>query len=350
MNYVNSTLELIGNTPLLKLNKIAKNIDANLFVKLELFNPSGSYKDRMALSMVEAAEKGRTWDGRRLRTGGTVCDASAGNTAPALAFICAVKGYKCVLCTYKTMLKGDSARLKISDAYGANIYECPHAPKEIMKELSEREKNYSFIIAGKHHMYELERDNPGVVWVDQIYNKYNFIGQKNMGYEIYEQLDGQIDAWGCSFGSGGAFLGVTLALQEKNLKPYTFGVTPSGTGVVDISADLSKNRTGGEPEMKKKLVDLFELKKWQTEESIIQKILKMGYPDDFFQVSNEDARAMANRLCREEGIWCGMSSGANVYAALKVAEKMEAGKNVVTVIVDRRDRYLGEYPHDVYVV
>lgn len=350
MKYINSTLELIGNTPLLKLNKVAKDVKANVFVKLELLNPSGSYKDRMALAMVEAAEKGLTWDGRKLKPGGTVCDASAGNTAPALAFVCAVKRYNCVLCTYKTMLKGNSARLKISDAYGAKIYECPYAPEKIFNQISEREKSYSYIIAGKHHMYELERDNPDVVWVDQIYNKYNYIGHMSMGYEIYEQLDGKIDAWGCSIGSGGAFLGVTLALKEKGVELYTFGVTPSGTGVVDISADLANARAGEEPEIRKKLVDLMGLKKWQTEESIVQTMLKMGYPDEFFQVSNEDARAMANRLCREEGIWCGMSSGANVYAALMVAERIEAGENVVTVIVDRRDRYLGEYPNDIYVV
>ena len=92
------------------------------------------------------------------------------------------------------------------------------------------------------------------------------------------------------------------------------------------------------------------LKKWQTEKSPVDKMLEMGYPDEFLQVSAEGARDMANRLCREEGIYCGMSSGANVLVALKIAERMKTGQNVVTVIVDRRDRYLGEYPNDIFVV
>src|SRR5512137_372822 len=121
MNYFNNMLELIGNTPLLKLNKIGRDLPANVFVKLEYLNPSGSYKDRMALSMIEAAEKGLTWNGKKLVPGGIVCDASAGNTAPALAFVCAVKGYQARLCTYKTMLLGDSARLKITGAFGPDV-------------------------------------------------------------------------------------------------------------------------------------------------------------------------------------------------------------------------------------
>jgi cysteine synthase len=350
MKYVDSMLEVIGNTPLLKLNKIGRNVDANVFVKLELLNPSGSYKDRMALSMIEAAEKGLTWNGKKLKSGGTVCDASAGNTAPALAFICAVKGYSCKLCTYKTMLTKDSPRLKISDAYGADIYECPHPPENVLNQLSEPEQMHSYVIAGKNHMGEMEKENPEVVWVDQIYNEYNYQGQKNMGHEIIDQLDGNIDAWGCSIGSGGAFLGVALALKDKDIKPYTFGVVPYQTGVVDISAGFLERDEKGMPKITRKVCELLGLDKWLSEESIVQKMFSMGYPDEFFKVTTEEARDMANRLCKEEGIWCGMSSGANVYAALKVAEKLEANQNIVTVIVDRRDRYLAEYPNDVYVV
>lgn len=119
MEYMNNTVTLIGNTPILKLNTIAKDIKANLFVKLEYVNPSGSYKDRMALAMVEAAEKGLTWNGKKVKPGEVVCDASAGNTAPALSFVCAVKGYKALLGIYEPMLHGDNPRLKISRAFGA---------------------------------------------------------------------------------------------------------------------------------------------------------------------------------------------------------------------------------------
>jgi cystathionine beta-synthase len=351
MNYINSTLEAIGNTPLLKLNRITRNIDANIFVKLEHLNPSGSYKDRMALSMIEAAEKGLTWNEKKLEPGGIVCDASAGNTAPALAFVCAVKGYNARFCTYKTMLVGDSARLKITGAFGPDVYMCPVPSQEILDKCNnEKERNYSYIIAGKKHMYEEEKNNENVVWVDQIYNKYNYIGQMQMGNEIYEQLDGKIDAWGCSIGSAGCILGVTLALKEKGVNPWIFGVTPDSHILgSDISTDIV-GRKKGKPEIMKKFIDLMDLEKWNKEKSLVEIFHEKGYPNEYYSVSNENAREMANKLCTEEGIYCGMSSGANVYAALKVAKKMDKNQNIVTVIVDRRDRYLGEYPNDIYVV
>lgn len=358
MKYVNSMLELIGNTPLLKLNKVTKGIEANVFVKLELLNPSGSYKDRMALSMVEAAEKGLTWNGKKLEPGGIVCDASAGNTAPALAFICAVKGYKAKLCTYKPMLRGESARLKITSSYGADVSPCApptdYLTEEVQKELSEKENNLSWIISAKRQMYDLEKEGSKYVWVDQIYNKYNYLGQISMGHEINDQLDGKVDAWGCSVGSGATLLGVALGLKEKGVKPLTFGVEPSGSTIVEVYTDVKKAEAKkgefGRSMARRKVVEVLGLKKWLTEKSIVEQMLEMGYPDEFYQVTDEDARDMANRLCREEGIWCGMSSGANVVTALKVAKKMKPGQNVVTVIVDRRDRYLGEYPNEIYVV
>lgn len=343
-------LELIGNTPLLKLNKVAKDVPANVFVKLELLNPSGSYKDRMALGMVEAAEKAK-----KLKPGCVVCDASSGNTAPALAFVCAVKGHKAKLGIYKPMVLRDNIRLKITRAYGADVGECPpptdYITEDVWKQLSEREKDLSWVIAGKKYMYELEKGNPDFVWVDQIYNKYNYIGQMKMGYEICEQLDGKIHAWGCSIGSGGTLLGVALALREKNIKPSTFGVVPH-TSEVYLESKKAEAKKGefSVSKTRRRLVDLMGLRKWQTEESIVEEMVRMGYPDEMFRVEDTEARDMANRLAKEEGIWCGMSSGANVFAALKMAERMKKGQNVVTVIVDRRDRYLGEWPNEVYVV
>lgn len=355
MKYVDSMLELIGNTPVLKLNKIAKDVPANVFVKLEYLNPSGSYKDRMALAMVEAAEKGLTWNNRKLKPEGVVCDASAGNTAPALAFVCAVKGYKVKLNIYKPMLKGGSVRMKITGAFGADITES-RPPSDFLSEedlehFLELGSDRTHIIAGKMHAYELENNNPDTVWVDQIYNKYNYIGHMIMGYELYEQLDGKIDAFGCAVGSGGALLGVLLALAEKGVNPYSFGILPYAS---ETYIDLEKYETKkGEYEKSKwiyKLIEKIGLKKWQTEKSIIDEMFEKGYPDSFFKITTEEARDMANRLCREEGVYCGMSSGANVAVALKIARRLGKNQNVVTVIVDRRDRYLGEYPNDVFIV
>ena len=343
VEYVNSMLEVIGNTRLLKLNRLGRNLSANVFVKLEHLNPSGSYKDRMALTMVESAEKGLTCNGKKLRPGGIVCDASAGNTAPALAFVCAVKGYKAILCAYKTMLHAQkSVRLKITEAFGPEVSQCALPCENLLEQCAnERERAYCYILSGKMQMYELEKENSDVVWVDQIYNWYNVVGQMEMGREIYKQLDGKIDAWGCSLGSGGTLLGVTLALKDLGVKPVTFGVVPAEPG--SESPELE------ELEIRRKLVGFLGLKKWETEQSIAERMFNLGYPSEMFRVTAEDAREMANRLCREEGVYCGMSSGANVFGALKVAERMKAGQNVVTVIVDRRDRYLDEYPEDIYV-
>ncbi len=355
MEYINNMLEKIGNTPLLKLNKIGKDVPANVFVKVENMNPSGSYKDRMALAMVEAAEKGLTWNGKKLEPGGIVCDASAGNTAPALAFVCAVKGYHVKLCVYKPLLRGDSARLKIIDAYGPDVCACD-PPSDFMdmrllENVPEDLKELAWVIAGKKHMSRLEEEDPDVVWLDQIYNKYNYIGQMNIGYEMYDQLDGKVDAWGCSDGSGATLLGVSLALKEKGINPLTFGIVPYGSeSYMYLDKPECKKGEFRVSDMSRQLIEWMGLKKWQTEKSINQVMLEMGYPDEFYKVSAEDARKMANRLAREEGIYCGMSSGANVHIAMKIAERLPKDQNVVTVIVDRRDRYLGEYPNDIYVV
>jgi cysteine synthase A len=215
----------------------------------------------------------------------------------------------------------------------------------------EKERRFAVIIAGKHHMYEMELNDPDAVWVDQIYNDANWKGQMSMGEEIYKQLDGKIDAWGASIGSGATFLGVVTVLKKYGVEPHTFGVVPDeGTSLVDISTGIMNSQTMGRPPLRMKICELLGLEKWITEDSIVEKVYKAGYPDEWFGVTQVDARNMANRLCQEEGIYCGMSSGANVYSAMKVAEKMPAGSNVVTVIVDRRDRYMDEYPEDKYVV
>ena len=355
MKYINNMLEAIGNTPLLKLNKVGKDVPANVFVKLEYLNPSGSYKDRMALAMIEAAEKGLTWNKKQLQPGGTVCEASAGNCAPAVAFVCAVKGLKAKLCIYKPMLRGDSARLKITGAFGPDAGESrppeDFLPAADVPRFLAENHDLTYIMAGKMDAYEMEQNNPNTVWLDQIYNKYNYLGQMAMGRELHQQLDGKVDAWGCAVGSGATLLGVALALREQGVRPLTFGIVPYGSEVyMDLQKDESDRGEFKKSRVMENLITAMGLKKWQTEKSIIEEMLDNGYPDKFFRVTAEDARNMADRLCREEGVYCGMSSGANVCVALKLAARMAPGQNVATVIVDRRDRYLGEYPHDVFIV
>lgn len=357
MDYINSITEAIGKTPLLKLNKIGKDSAASIFVKLEYLNPSGSYKDRMALAMVEAAERGDTWNGKKLPKDGIVCEASAGNTAPAVAMVCAAKGYKAKFILYRYLFaKGSDARLLITQAYGPEVcisseprtYLTEAQVAEFVKEVPD----LPHVLAAKMDCSLAEKNDPKCVWVDQIYNKHNYIGQMEMGREIYDQLDGRIDAVGCSVGAGGSLYGICLGLAEKGLRPeITFGIVPDGT---ECYLNLKKDESDrGEFEVsgiKGRIADAMGLAKWVSERSIVQKMVNDGYPDKFFLVSAEEARDMANRLCREEGLYCGMSSGANVAIALKIAQRLKAGQNVVTTIVDRRDRYLMEYPNDKYAV
>jgi len=356
MNYIDSMLEAVGSTPLLKLNKIGRGLGANLFVKLEYLNPSGSYKDRMALAMVEAAERGDTWNGRKLSPAGTVCDSSAGNTAPALSFVCACKDIKAKIAVYRPMLRGDSARLKIAGAFGSDVCESSLPEQYLSAEQAEafKDENYdlTYIVAGKMHSSELERNHDDVIWLDQIYNPYNYLGQMAIGNEIFDQLDGKIDAFGCSVGSGATLLGTCLAFREKGLTPeITYGVVPYGSEVyMQLDKDECNRNEFHRSDIMLRMAKAMGLEKWTTEKSIIDVMLETGYPDLFFRITTEEARAMANRLCSEEGIYCGMSSGANVAVACKIAKRLGQEKNVVTVIVDRRDRYLGEYPNDVYIV
>jgi len=358
MQYIESITEAIGNTPLLKLNRVAREVEANVFVKLEYLNPSGSYKDRMALAMIEAAENGDTWNNRKLEPGGTVFEASAGNTAPAVAMVSASKGYKATLFLYRYSLKGgNDARAKITAAYGPTVCISSEPEKyisngQVLDYYYRLDKDMPHIVAAKKDCDLAEEENEGSVWLDQIYNKYNYIGQTSIGREIYAQLSGHVDAVGCSVSSGASLYGMCLGLKENGVRPeIVFGVVPEGSEEY-ISLDKPESDKG-EYEIKtvdRELANKMGLKKWTQMDSIVEKLVADGYPDKFFLVTDEEARNMADRLCREEGIYCGMSSGANVAVAIKIAERLGKGKNVVTLIVDRRDRYLSEFPNDKYVV
>lgn len=357
MHYINNIVEAIGNTPLLKLNRVGRGVKGNVFVKLEHLNPSGSYKDRMALSMIEAAEQGKTWNGRKLTPGGTVVEASAGNTAPALALVCAAKGYKSKFSIYRYSVEdGNNIRLKITRAYGPEVTISSepekYLSKEELDEFLKETDDLHHVLAAKVDCARMEEEDPNCVWVDQIYNPYNAIGQKSMAYEIYQQLDGKIDAIGCSIGAGGTLYGLCCGLRDKGLRPeLIFGVVPTGSeSYFEYDRDEADRGEFRITELKNRMAAAMGLEKWISEKSIIEKMMEEGLPDKLFVVYNDEAREMANRLCKEEGIYCGMSSGANVAVALRIADRLGPGKNVVTTIVDRRDRYLSEYPNDIYVV
>lgn len=358
MQYINSVTEAIGHTPLLKLNKLTPEGSANVFVKLEYLNPSGSYKDRMALAMIEAAERGETWNGRKLPEGGMVIEASAGNTAPAVSMVCAAKGYRARIFLYRYQMEDpNNARLLITKAYGPEVAVSSEPDTYLTEEQLKQYENCEggdllHVISGKMDCQVVEDQNADSVWVDQIYNPYNYIGQRAIGREIFAQLDGKVDAIGCSVSSGASLLGMCEGLKENGVRPpLVYGVVPDGSETYfSLDADECDRDHFKLSELRIDVAREMGLNKWIEQEPIVKVMVDEGYPDTFFRISDEEARAMANRLCREEGIFCGMSSGANVAVALKIAERLGPGKNVVTTIVDRRDRYLSEAPFEHYVV
>lgn len=336
MKWTESALNLIGNTPIVKLRRITQGLDANIFVKCEYLNPSGSIKDRMALKMVQGAEnKGK------LKKDGTIIEMTSGNTGPALAFVSAVKGYKIQLFIPHqwTGTYNPENRIKIMKLFGAEVNTVEtNEHKHLLKGLTENEASAATIAIGMKKCHELETQNKNHWWADQFSNPDNPLAHKETtGKEIIQQLDGKIDAWVASVGTGGTLLGVTEALTKESVRAQVVGLEPEDAKVTEWIRKGTLNR-------------FFEKLELPIRKSIVEAMLEKGIPDQLMTVNHEEAKNMANRLCREEGLFCGISSGANVYAAVKIAKKLGKGANVVTVLVDSRDRYLPEHPNEHYVI
>lgn len=326
MDVVDNILELIGNTPLLRLRKVTEGIDANVFLKLEYLNPSGSYKDRMALKMIENAEKAG-----RLRQGYTIVESSSGNTAIALSFVGATKGYK-----VKIFLPEDvdtSEKKKTMTRYGAQIELVPSPMPLAQREDARKSGLPGELIEqpARARCVEEERRDGTVWWARQFSNPNNTLAHEDMGREILRQLDGKVDVWVSSIGTGGNFMGVARVLKKRNPRVRCVAVEP--TGWKGEEAVLSGWKTG----QRKIIPGLAEISGGITKE-----IIDEGLADDIVQVGNDEAKEMAYRLSGREGLFCGMSTGANAYVALMEARKLESGKNVVTVAVDRGDRYFND--------
>lgn len=336
MRVVGDPLALIGNTPLIKLRRVTAGIDANVYVKCEYLNPSGSIKDRMALRMVEEAERAG-----RLRVGGTIIDQTSGNTGPALAFVGAVKGYgvRIFIPARWTGEYNPENRVRIMECFGAEVEEFSTGEYEtLLQGLTPSEKAAAVVAVGMRRCHDLERSDPTVWWANQSYNHHNALAHKETtGREILEQLDGRIDAWVASIGTGGTMLGVAEALRERVGGVRVVGLEPEDARVTEWARSGIMGR----------YLEAFGLPKMR---SLVDVMLEKGLPDEVWTVRDEEARGMANRLCGEEGLFCGMSSGANVCAAIRVAKELGRGSNVVTVLVDRRDRYLPEHPKEHYVI
>ena len=291
-------IELIGNTPTVRLNSIPGADDAEIWAKLEGANPGGSVKDRIALSMIETAER----EGK-LRPGGTIIEPTSGNTGIGLAMIAAIRGYRLILTMPETM---SLERRQIFQAYGAEMVLTP-GPKGMMGSVEE---------AGK-----IQKDNPDYFMPMQFENPANpEVHSRTTAVEIIEALGADIDGFVAGVGTGGTLTGVGEVLRSKNPGVYIAAVEPASSPVL----------SGGQPGPHK-IAGIGA--------GFVPAVLRKVY-DEVIQVTNEDAAEMSRRVAKAEGILAGISSGAAAWAALKVAARLGRGKRVVVIFPDRGDRYL----------
>lgn len=299
MNIANNITELIGQTPLVKLNRLVEGGSATVYVKLEYFNPAGSVKDRIALSMVLAAEeKGM------LKPGSTIVEPTSGNTGIGLAMVAAARGYRLILVMPETM---SIERRNLMAAFGAEFVLTP-GPEGMKGVIRKAE--------------ELVAENPGYFVPQQFTNPANpEIHRRTTAQEVWEATSGNLDSFVAGVGTGGTVTGVGEFL--KSVKP--------GIRVVAVEPANSPVISGGQPGPHKIQ---------GIGAGFIPQVLNKEILDDIITVSNEDAMETARRLAKEEGILVGISSGAAVFGALKEAKKLGAGKVVVVVAPDTGERYL----------
>jgi len=296
----NDVTELIGNTPLVKLNKIAKDVEAEIVGKLEFFNPCGSVKDRIGVSMITEAEKKGF-----LKKDSVVIEPTSGNTGISLAFVCAVKGYRLVLTMPDTM---SIERRKMLEALGAEIVLTPGS--EGMKGAIKKAE-------------EIVKNNCKAFMPQQFKNPANpEIHRKTTALEIWKDTDGKVDILVSGVGTGGTITGVAEVIKKRKPSFKAIAVEPTDSPVL----------SGGEPGSHKIQ---------GIGAGFVPDVLNRDIIDEIIKVTNEEAMICSRRLAKEEGIFAGISSGAAVWAAIKVAKRKEnKNKLIVVILPDLGDRYL----------
>lgn len=298
-----NVIESIGNTPLVPLRKIVPAGSARIVAKLEWANPTGSMKDRMARAAIEAAEAAG-----HLRAGGTVVEYTAGTTGISLALVCAAKGYKLNIVFSDAF--SEEKRLTMR-AFGAEITDVPSDNKKITEKLIKAMIETAQQMSAK----------PGHWWCDQLNNHDAAAGYTPMGEEIWRQLDGSVDAFVHVVGTAHSIHAVTKALRRHKPGLHVAAVEPAESAVLS-----------GKPSGSHKIEGIGI--------GFIPPLWEPHLVDEILTVTSDDAKAMARRLAREEGLFAGTSSGANVVAALRVAERLGSAATVVTILCDSGLRYL----------
>ena len=315
--YHNSIIDTIGNTPLVKLNKVTNGIKGTILVKVEYFNPGHSIKDRMALKMVEMAEKSGD-----LKPGGTIIECTSGNTGMGLALVACVRNYKCVFTLADKQSKEKIDALK---ALGAEVHVCPtNVPPE--------DPRSYYSVARKIH-----ENTPNSIFVNQYDNPGNTLAHyETTGPEVWQQTEGKISHFVVGVGTGGTVSGVSKYLKEKNKNVFTLGIDSYG------SVFKKYKETG--------IFDEKEIYSYLTEgigEDILPKNVDFSVIDEFIKVTDKDGALMTRRLAKEEGLFVGWSAGSAVYGAIEYARKHLAEDDMMVIILhDHGTRYLGKVFND----
>ena len=291
--------ELIGRTPLVRLNRLSPEGGGTIYGKVEFFNPGGSVKDRICLNMINEAERQG-----KLKPGGTIVEPTSGNTGIGLALVSAVRGYKLILVMPESM---SMERASLLSSYGAQLVLTP-AWEGMKGSIKEAES----IVA----------QNPSYFMPDQFSNPANpAMHKKTTALEIWEALDGKIDAFVAAVGTGGTITGCGEVFKERNPKIRVIAVEPAGSPVL----------SGGDPGPHKIQ---------GIGAGFVPKVLNRSILDGVITVTDDEAYQTAKLLAKKEGLLVGISAGANVFASQKVASELGPGKNVVTILCDTGERYI----------
>ncbi len=308
----NNIMEAIGNTPLVKLNNIVKNIKPTVLVKCEFMNPGGSVKDRIGIAMIEDAERKGT-----LKPGGTIVEATSGNTGVGLAIAAALRGYKTVFVMPDKMSEEKIRQLR---AFGARVVITPTAV--------EPDDPRSYYSVSRR----IAEETPNAILAGQYWNPANPEAHyRTTGPEIWRQTNGTVDVWVAGMGTGGTISGVGRYLKEQNPNVVTVGVDPIGS----IYTEYFRNGTVGEAH---------GYKIEGVGEDFLPTTINFDFIDDVVQVNDKESFIMTRRLVREEGIFCGGSCGMAVAGALKWIRANDIGedKTVVVLLPDSGSRYLSK--------